>query len=81
MIYIYIHTIYKHIYIYIHVLQYIAILIHYISSDVVSGVKCAGRRIALLVEGGLFSTVLTNDPEPFTVVAQSLCEARVDGCR
>eukprot|EP00435_Cladocopium_sp_Y103_P033641 s1146_g8.t1 len=33
-----------------------------------------GRRIALLVEGGLFSTVPTNDPEPFTVVAQSLCE-------
>ena len=54
----------------------------HITSHVFSGqVKCAGRRIALLVEGGLFSTVPTNDPEPFTVVAQSLCEARVDGCR
>lgn len=38
----------------------------------------AGRRIALLVEGGLFSTVPTNDPEPFTVVAQSLCEAQFE---
>lgn len=38
-----------------------------------------GRRIALLVEGGLFSAVPTNDLEPFTVVAQSLCEAMFFG--
>ncbi|CAK9081085.1 unnamed protein product [Durusdinium trenchii] len=38
------------------------------------GARPRGRRIALLVEGGLFSAVPTNDLEPFTVVAQSLCE-------
>ena len=75
-----IYTLYKHTYIYICIAIYCTIdTLHIIRC--VSGVKCAGRRIALLVEGGLFSTVPTNDPEPFTVVAQSLCEARVDGCR
>ena len=28
-----------------------------------------------MVEGGLFSALPTDDPEPFTVVAQSVCEA------